>query len=269
VFSMQTAIFYKVKNTLLEFSDGVEKGRAPPSTRSLSLDLCRGSTGQVAIEIEKRFSEPMLSSTKNTRGAVSFGEFRGTDRSQIIKATWQDCSQDQQNASKVQQSQSRAFGDVIDSNLADGKLMRNFSHPLDVKPTNGRTRKKRAGAALRNEFGGAKQPPPQTSDVDPNTVMIRNIACRYSHEEVSEVLDEVGLKGKYNFLYVPLNAKHCANLGYCFVNFVEEHHVGECMLLFSGKVFGKRLSEKRCEVSPAHMQFNFVPHSVSTVAMLA
>jgi len=88
------------------------------------------------------------------------------------------------------------------------------------------------------------------------TVMIRNIACRYSQEDVRLVLDSIGLGDKYDFIYVPMNAKRRANLGYFFVNFIQAEFVEECMRRLAGRVFGDCLSEKLCEVSQAHLQGN-------------
>jgi len=51
-------------------------------------------------------------------------------------------------------------------------------------------------------------------------VMIRHIACRYMQQEAVAFLDEVGLQGKYDFVYLPLNPSKNANLGYMFVNFL-------------------------------------------------
>lgn len=86
------------------------------------------------------------------------------------------------------------------------------------------------------------------------TVMIRNITCRYTQEQVAEFLDQVGLAGKYDFLHLPLNPNRRANLGYMFVNFKTPEYAEECQQLLQGKPLGPSSSEKRCEVAPAHIQ---------------
>jgi len=86
------------------------------------------------------------------------------------------------------------------------------------------------------------------------TVMIRHIACRYSQDEAATFLDDVGLKGKYNFIYLPLNPTKRANLGYMFVNFVNPEYVNECKQLLTGQAFGATNTSKRCEVTLAHVQ---------------
>eukprot|EP00747_Dinoflagellata_sp_TGD_P104661 gnl/TRDRNA2_/TRDRNA2_169306_c5_seq2.p1 gnl/TRDRNA2_/TRDRNA2_169306_c5~~gnl/TRDRNA2_/TRDRNA2_169306_c5_seq2.p1 ORF type:complete len:417 (-),score=100.15 gnl/TRDRNA2_/TRDRNA2_169306_c5_seq2:201-1451(-) len=86
------------------------------------------------------------------------------------------------------------------------------------------------------------------------TVMIRNIACQYTQERVMEFLDQAGLHGMYDFVYLPLNSTRRANLGYMFVNFVSMEAADMCKELLTGKVFGTSRTEKRCEVSIAHVQ---------------
>jgi len=94
-------------------------------------------------------------------------------------------------------------------------------------------------------------------DRDPDeqtTVMIKNIACRYSEEQVTEFLDDVGLKGKYRWVYVPMNSRKCANLGYLFVDLLESEFIEELKTALNGRVFGYRDSTKVCEVSMANVQ---------------
>lgn len=86
------------------------------------------------------------------------------------------------------------------------------------------------------------------------TVMIRHIACRYMQDEAANFLDEVGLRGKYDFMYLPLNPTKRANLGYMFVNFLKPEYVNECRQLLTGRAFGATNTSKRCEVTLAHVQ---------------
>jgi len=87
-----------------------------------------------------------------------------------------------------------------------------------------------------------------------STVMIRNIACRHKHADIVKYLDDSGLAGTYDFVYLPLNVSKRANLGYVFVNFLSCHGVAECKRLLSGRSLGLSSSKKRCIVTEAHMQ---------------
>jgi len=86
------------------------------------------------------------------------------------------------------------------------------------------------------------------------TVMVRNIACRYSQDDCATFLDEAGFVGKYDYIYLPMNATRRANLGYVFVNMTDREYVLELQNRLSGTVFGRSQSVKRCEITWANIQ---------------
>jgi len=86
------------------------------------------------------------------------------------------------------------------------------------------------------------------------SVMIRNIPCGIKFERAMQILESFGLSETYDFLYLPMNSKKNANLGYFFVNFVKPEDAKKCAELLTGESFGCGLSAKRCEVSAAHIQ---------------
>lgn len=96
-----------------------------------------------------------------------------------------------------------------------------------------------------------------TEDDGTASIMVRHVACCYTQEQVVAILDELGLKGKYNFVHVPLNRKKTYNLGYFFVNFSAPEHAEECRAKVEGIVFGPSRTKKRCTVSVAHLQGRF------------
>jgi len=86
------------------------------------------------------------------------------------------------------------------------------------------------------------------------TVMLKNIACRLTQEDVKEVLDDVGLGGKFDMVFMPRSIAGRSNLGYVFVNFTAAEYVDECRALLEGKPFGKTDTTKLCEISLARVQ---------------
>lgn len=86
------------------------------------------------------------------------------------------------------------------------------------------------------------------------TLMVRNIACRYSREDVVRFLADLGFDCAYDFLYLPLNAMQRANLGYFFINFKTEASSNRCRELLQGNSLGTSQTEKRCDVSLARVQ---------------
>jgi len=56
--------------------------------------------------------------------------------------------------------------------------------------------------------------------------MLRNLPNNYTRDMFLSLLDEQGLSGLYDFVYLPMDFCRDANLGYAFVNFVNLGSVG-------------------------------------------
>mmetsp|Transcript_16961 Transcript_16961/g.49663 ORF Transcript_16961/g.49663 Transcript_16961/m.49663 type:complete len:230 (+) Transcript_16961:2-691(+) len=95
------------------------------------------------------------------------------------------------------------------------------------------------------------------------SVIIRNIACRYTDEDVAGILERAGMAGKFDAVYVPKNPKRKSNLGYVFVCFRTNAAAVECYNVWNGKTFGHRFSKRPCQVDSANVQGldNFVAHA--------
>jgi len=90
----------------------------------------------------------------------------------------------------------------------------------------------------------------------PTTMMIRNIPGRYSQNDLMMDLQKLGFSGTYDFLYIPVDKRTTANVGYAFVNFVNHVWAARCLERFEGYRFSqqKRSSNKLGTVSVAFLQ---------------
>lgn len=89
-------------------------------------------------------------------------------------------------------------------------------------------------------------------DVPPElrtTVMLRNLPNNYSRVMVLSMLDDEGFAGLYNFLYLPIDFKSRACLGYAFVNMVDPSVVPNFWMKFNGYSKWVLPSKKVCGVS--------------------
>merc|ERR1719491_2681362 len=86
--------------------------------------------------------------------------------------------------------------------------------------------------------------------------MIRNIACRYTEDDMEDILQHAGLGGKYSKVYVPrcTTRTRRANLGYAFITLPSQQAVQECREALDGKSLGRTASAKKCEVVWAYRQ---------------
>mmetsp|Transcript_62149 Transcript_62149/g.173627 ORF Transcript_62149/g.173627 Transcript_62149/m.173627 type:complete len:253 (+) Transcript_62149:29-787(+) len=86
------------------------------------------------------------------------------------------------------------------------------------------------------------------------TLMIQNIACKFTKEDLKDILDDLGLRGKFSFVAVPRVHTRRANFGYAFACFRSAEAAQECFALCSGRVLGPTNTKKTCEVSLARVQ---------------
>eukprot|EP00931_Biecheleriopsis_adriatica_P040568 TRINITY_DN2324_c0_g1_i12.p1 TRINITY_DN2324_c0_g1~~TRINITY_DN2324_c0_g1_i12.p1 ORF type:complete len:275 (+),score=52.94 TRINITY_DN2324_c0_g1_i12:118-942(+) len=94
-------------------------------------------------------------------------------------------------------------------------------------------------------------------ETPPTTMMIRNIPNRYSQQELMNELDRLGFLGSYDFFYMPHDRATKYNVGYAFVNFVDNYHAKQLQEVFEGFCFAKHQHQhfkKTARVSVAHLQ---------------
>jgi hypothetical protein len=102
----------------------------------------------------------------------------------------------------------------------------------------------RAGA-----HGGVSSVHPELLGCDLTTVMMRNIPNNISRAGLLELLDRHGFKGCYDFIYLPIDLKRQASLGYAFVNFVSTDILEKFWETFDGFSSWDGPSKKICQVS--------------------
>ncbi|CAE7465445.1 ML4, partial [Symbiodinium microadriaticum] len=89
------------------------------------------------------------------------------------------------------------------------------------------------------------------------TFMLRNIPNKYTREMLVDRFNEE-FRGRYDFLYVPIDFKNKCNVGYCFVNFRSQADAAEFVAKFDGVDVKKCLpgwnSKKVAAVKPARLQ---------------
>jgi len=86
------------------------------------------------------------------------------------------------------------------------------------------------------------------------TVMWRNIPNRYSQQLLVSELEQLGFDNKYDFLYLPIDFSNKCNVGYAFVNFLEERDCAEFQATMKNYQFCYFNSAKRGSCSPAYVQ---------------
>jgi len=82
-----------------------------------------------------------------------------------------------------------------------------------------------------------------------STVMLRNLPNNYTRAMLLELLNQEGFAGLYDFVYLPIDFKSRASLGYAFVNLVNCKAVTDFWKSFSGFSRWKLPSRKVCFVS--------------------
>lgn len=93
-------------------------------------------------------------------------------------------------------------------------------------------------------------------------LMVCNVPCSVSQQQLSEAVDSMGFAGKYDFLYLPVKGRPSksgqsvrrSNLGYGFIDFSCPRDAQKFIESFTGYQFAGTTSVKRCEVRAAHLQ---------------
>lgn len=101
--------------------------------------------------------------------------------------------------------------------------------------------------------GGSVSSPRRSSedhtDEKPTTVMLRNLPNDYTRDMILQLLDQEGFRGKYDFVYIPIDFHRRSGLGYAFINLVAHDDVSRVWQRFEGFKDWAVESHKVCEVA--------------------
>mmetsp|Transcript_52538 Transcript_52538/g.97271 ORF Transcript_52538/g.97271 Transcript_52538/m.97271 type:complete len:509 (-) Transcript_52538:268-1794(-) len=120
-------------------------------------------------------------------------------------------------------------------------------------PENDRRERRENHAHVIKDVAVTQQKPPWK---DVTTVMMRNLPNKYTQQMLLEELQEAGftLQQDLDFFYLPMDHHNAANLGYCFINFVEPYLANLFSAAFEGKKMKRFNSSKTVVVMPASIQ---------------
>jgi len=86
-------------------------------------------------------------------------------------------------------------------------------------------------------------------DDQKTTIMLRHLPNNYTHAMVVDLLNKRGLRGKYDFVYLPYDFNRGAGLGYAFINFVSNDWARRAMSEFANFNQWTMASKKVCAVN--------------------
>lgn len=87
------------------------------------------------------------------------------------------------------------------------------------------------------------------STQEKTTVMLRNVPYNCSRDTVVKMMDEAGLCGLYNFIYLPIDFRSKSGFGYAFINMVSNAAAEKLFAQFNGFSEWPMRSQKVAEVT--------------------
>jgi hypothetical protein len=91
-------------------------------------------------------------------------------------------------------------------------------------------------------------------EIEGRVMMVCNMPCRVTHDELVDAIDSYGFTGKFQVTYLPRWFGSVSNLGYGFVHFPSCADAERFALAFEGHHFGQKSSHKKCTIKIAHQQ---------------
>ncbi|KAH9617555.1 hypothetical protein KSS87_013851 [Heliosperma pusillum] len=90
-------------------------------------------------------------------------------------------------------------------------------------------------------------------DDNRTTLMIKNIPNKYTSKMLLATIDEFH-RGKYDFIYLPIDFKNKCNMGYAFINIIDPIQIVSFHQTFEGRKWEKFNSEKVASLAYARIQ---------------
>jgi hypothetical protein len=81
------------------------------------------------------------------------------------------------------------------------------------------------------------------------TVMMRNVPNNLDRDELIRLVDNEGFAGSYNLVYLPIDFKSKAGLGYAFIDFQRNEDAEKFFEVFQGFTKWTMGSDKVCDIS--------------------
>jgi len=91
--------------------------------------------------------------------------------------------------------------------------------------------------------------PIEAAPLPRTTVMMRNIPNTLTREMLLDIINTEGFVGCYDFVYLPMDFKSMAALGYSFINFLDSEDAERFKIHFSGFSNWGHESDKVCEMT--------------------
>jgi hypothetical protein len=105
-----------------------------------------------------------------------------------------------------------------------------------------------------------KAVPEQDPDAPKTTVMLRNMPNNQTRKMLLELLDREGFQAEFDFVYLPMDFKTRASLGYAFVNFTSAETANRAFSTFDGFTRWPIPSRKVCGVGWSGPHQGFEAH---------
>jgi hypothetical protein len=99
------------------------------------------------------------------------------------------------------------------------------------------------------------------SDAEKTTAMLRNLPNNYSRAMLLELIDSQGFAGQYDFVYLPMDFKSHASLGYAFVNLLTPQLAKQFWNKLDGFHQWAVPSQKVCSMSWSHPHQGLQAHT--------